>query len=143
MTANFPDRNMFLDFDRFFGNLDLFHKNGHPSQNTYPPHNVIKEGEDHYLIELAVAGYNPDDISVSIEEKNVLAVSCNKVQKEEVTSRKYVHTGISTKAFVKRFILSESMVVREAKVSDGILSIKIENIIPEEKKPRKIQLIKS
>lgn len=134
---------MFLDFDRFFGNLDIFQKNGFPIQNNYPPHNVIKEDEDHYVIELAVAGYNPDEISVSIEEKNVLAVSTNKIQKEENAARKYVHAGISTKAFLKKFILSESMVVREARVSDGILSIKIENIIPEDKKPRKIQLIKS
>jgi molecular chaperone IbpA len=142
MGNTFPDRNLFLDFDRFFGNLNYYNKNGFPAQNNYPPHNVIKESDNDYLIEFAVAGYNENEIKVTLEEKNLLVVQGSKPHKEEEVEKKYIHRGISTKSFTKKIILSDSMVVKKAEVSEGILSIWIENVVPEEKKPRVIELVR-
>lgn len=106
-------------------------------QNSlFPPHNIVKTGETTYAIELAVAGYKVDDIDI-IQDKNMLSISSKKLPDNTKT---YIHKGISEKSFEKKFVLNEHVIVKGATFTDGILSVNLEHIVPENLKPRKIQI---
>ena len=108
------------------------------SQTAFPPVNIIKTGDYTYNVELAVAGYKRDEIDITTE-KNSLRVTGKKVEKDE---REYIAKGIAGRTFSRQFVLSDTVVVRDANLADGILSIELENVIPEEQKPRKIEIRK-
>ena len=103
-----------------------------------PPHNIIKEGDEDYLIELAVAGFNTEGINVEVHQRT-LTVTGEHVKK----GREYIHRGISTKKFKRTFRLSENVEVHGADIQDGILAIHLKYVIPEEMRPRKIQIGKN
>ena len=126
------------DFQRemFFGFDSLFDAIKQPQQQSYPPYNVVKIGDTHFLIELAVAGFKSEDINLTLE-KGVLTISGTKEGKDE---RDYVHKGISTRSFSKNFTLSETIKVVGADIVDGVLLVGLENVIPEEDKPKTINL---
>jgi len=111
-------------------------------KENYPPYNIIKESEDSYVIELAVAGFKQDDIEIEIE-KNQLTVSSVQ-QPKDVTEDKvepeYLHRGISARSFARSFTLADHVEVDGASMKDGILSIKLHRKIPEELLPRKIAI---
>ena len=107
-----------------------------PGQNNYPPYNIVKVDEDNYAIELALAGFNEDEISIEVKD-GVLTVEG---RKDEETETKYLHKGISARQFRRAFTLADTIVVRDADFVNGILTIGLENVIPEEKKPRKISI---
>lgn len=111
-------------------------------KENYPPYNIIKESEDSYVIELAVAGFKQDDIEIEIE-KNQLTVSSVQ-QPKDVTEDKvepeYLHRGISARQFARSFTLADHVEVDGASMKDGILSIKLHRKIPEELLPRKIAI---
>ena len=110
------------------------------SPSSYPPHDIIKLDEDKYQISLAVAGLSRDDIDVTLKE-DVLTMRYDGDQSEEKVPE-YVYRGISKRRFKKEFVLSEHLIVRDDSVSleNGILSITLYRQIPEEKKPRKLQI---
>lgn len=129
-----------LGFDRFFHVLD--HASDFvPQANSFPPVNIVKEGENNYTVEIAVAGYDEDEIDVTVE-KNTLKVSGKKAEKDEKVERNYVYRGIAGRSFVRSFILADTVEVRDASLKNGILTVTLENVIPEAKKPRKIPLLK-
>ena len=138
MTSNsiqFP-RDIFLGFDSLF---DEMHRlNTAQKQPTYPPYNVVKKDDNHYLIEIAVAGFTKDDINLTLE-KGVLTVEGKKVEAENVTTQ-YVHKGISDRSFRRAFTLADTIEVVGADVIDGMLYIGLENVVPEEEKPKTINL---
>ena len=103
----------------------------------FPPTNLIKNDENNYTIEVAVAGYKQSEIEITSQQNSLKIVG----KKEEKDERTYVQKGIAGRNFAKEFTLADTVVVRDAKLSDGILSIHLENIIPEEKKPRKIEIL--
>jgi molecular chaperone IbpA len=124
--------------DLFFGFDDLFESLNNPTQQQpYPPYNVVKKDDNHYLIEIAVAGFKSDDITLTLE-KGVLIVEGSKKLKDTTTD--YVHKGISARDFTRSFTLAETIKVVGADIVDGLLMIGLENIIPEEDKPRTINL---
>jgi len=123
-----------IGFDKLF---DTMHRlNSTPQASGYPPYNIIKDG-DKYTVELAVAGFKRDEIEIELRE-DTLFIKGSKDKTEDKTQ--YVHKGIGTRSFQRSFTLSDDVLVRGADMSDGILYIALERVIPEEKKPRKIEI---
>jgi len=117
------------DIQRMKDNTEIFSTN-------YPPHNLIKINEDNYMIELAVAGFTKEEIDVSVHG-NQLDIHGLKLDEEETS---FVHKGIASRNFRKFFALGEYMEVVGASLSDGLLKVKIERIVPEDKKPKTIEI---
>lgn len=108
------------------------------SQQTYPPHNIIKVSDENYLIELAVAGLKEEDIDISVKDE-VLSIVYDTVD-EKKENKEYMHRGISARKFRKEFTLAEYVKVDSANLENGILTISLTKVIPEEMKPRKITI---
>jgi molecular chaperone IbpA len=125
-----------LGFENTFAALDNAAHLFTASQTAFPPVNIVKTGDYTYNVELAVAGYKKDEIEI-ITEKNSLRVVGKKTEKDE---REYLTKGIAGRQFSRQFVLSDTVVVQWAELADGILSIALENVIPEEQKPRKIEI---
>ena len=124
--------------DLFFGFDDLFNSLNNPKQQqSYPPYNVVKKDDNHYLIEIAVAGFQSDQIDLTLE-KGVLTVKGTRLLTDDITD--YVHKGISTRDFTRSFTLAETIKVVGADIVDGVLLIGLENTTPEEDKPQTIKL---
>jgi len=125
-----------IGFDQMFEQLNRTFANSKTDGN-YPPHNVVQIDETHYVIEVAVAGFADDEIDVELKE-NVLTVKGEQSgNRDEVT---YLHKGISNRNFVRSFPLAEHVEVRGATVRNGILSIDLEQIVPDEQKAKKIAI---
>ena len=118
-------------FDRFF-DMDLTRDSG------YPPYNIRKINEAQYVIEIALAGFSKDDIEVEVTEGSLAVRS----KKEEETNGddSFVHKGIAKRSFLRSWTLSDDIIVKGADLKDGMLVIDLEKVIPEEKKPRLIQI---
>jgi molecular chaperone IbpA len=125
-----------IGFDQMFETLNRTFANS-KSDGNYPPHNVIRIDDTHYVIELAVAGFNQSEIDVELKENN-LTVKGEKVTKDDATE--YLHKGISTRNFSRTFPLAEHIEVRGATVTNGILAIALEQVIPDEQRPKKIAI---
>lgn len=123
--------------DLFFGFDDLFNSLNNPQQQqSYPPYNVVKKDNNHYLIEIAVAGFRSDEIALTLE-KGILTVSGTK---DAPSNDDYIHKGISGRDFTRSFTLAETINVVGADIVDGVLLIGLESIVPEEDKPKTINL---
>ncbi len=129
--AIFP-RSSFVGFDHLFKELD--HTTRHANDH-YPPHNILKLNDDQYLIELAVAGFSQDELEVDIKERTLTVKGEHKSN-----GREYIHRGISTKKFKRTFRLSEYVEVHGADLVDGVLAIDLKFVLPEEMRPRKINI---
>jgi molecular chaperone IbpA len=127
----FP-RSAFVGFDHLFDELDRVARN---ANDQYPPHNIVKVDESRYLIELAVAGFSREELDVIVKDRSLRVVG-----KHENRGRDYIHRGISTKRFEKNFRLSEYVQVNGADLTDGILAIELEVVVPEEMRPRTIEI---
>ena len=122
-----------IGFNSIFNELDRVRSL--PTTN-YPPYNIRKgSSEDTYLIELAVAGFSEEDVNVSVKENN-LTVSGELSDKDNG----FVHQGISQRKFSRNFVLAEDVLVRGADLSNGILTVYAERIVPEEKKARTVEI---
>ena len=110
------------------------------TQPSYPPYNIEKTADDAYRISIAVAGFSDDDLSVEVKE-GALLVSAKKA--DEDASRTYLHRGIATRAFQRRFHLADHVRVVGASHVDGMLHIDLEREIPEALKPRRIEIAKA
>jgi molecular chaperone IbpA len=127
----FP-RSSFVGFDHLFNELEWTAK--HASDN-YPPHNILKTSDTEYLIELAVAGFSREELSVEVKERTLTVMG-----EHQSKGREYIHRGISTKKFKRTFRLSEHVNVNGADLVDGVLSIELKYVVPEELRPRKIEI---
>ena len=125
-----------VGFDQMFDQLNRTFMNS-KADGTYPPHNVVKIDDTHYAIELAVAGFSEQEIDVELKD-NVLTVKGEQIKEEQEIE--YLHKGISARNFVRTFPLAEHVEVRGATVKNGILAIALEQVIPEEQKPKKIAI---
>ena len=128
-------RSSFVGFDRIWNELDTALTNSVDQTNVFPRHNIVKTGDETYEIELALAGYDHDDLSVELKE-GVLVIEGEK----EDESVEYLHKGISTKKFRRTFRLNENVLVGDAKFVNGLLVISLEHKLPEEKKPQTITI---
>ena len=116
------------EFERAFGNT---------GNNTYPPYNVVKVTDEKFTMEFALAGLEKSDISVTTD-KNVLTIKAD--HSNEVEEKQYLHKGIATRKFTRSFSLPEFFEVEDAWYHDGILYISLIRNIPEEKKPKSIEI---
>ncbi len=105
---------------------------------AYPPYNIEKTGEDAYRLTMAVAGFAPSDIDVTVHENSLLVTG--KAKKEEDQSR-YLHRGIARRAFERRFSLADHIKVVGASLDHGMLHVDLAHEVPEEAKPRKIEIV--
>ena len=124
-----------LGFENFIRDVETIINSDKPI-TSFPPHNIIKADENKYVVELAVAGFSKDEIDIQVQE-NTLTIKGEKAEKPNVS---YLHRGIGTRSFTKEITIAETIVVHGAEFKDGILRIGLENIIPESKKPRKIEI---
>lgn len=138
MTIFGPLHNSTLGFDRFFDDVERMLKTDiQKMTSSFPPHNIIKLDDNRYLVELAVAGFSKDEIQITVEDGDLKIVG-SKSSKEEIGA--YLHRGIGTRAFTKTITIADTVEVRGAEFKDGILRIGLENVIPEHKKPRKVEI---
>lgn len=107
---------------------------------TYPPYNIEKTGDDSYRISIAVAGFAADDLNVEIRDSAVI-VSARKADEDD--GRTYLHRGIATRAFERRFTLADHVRVQGASHVDGMLHIDLLREIPEALKPRRVEITKA
>ena len=129
-----------IGFDEMFDQFESMLGNGGMVQSNYPPYNIRKAGKDKYAIEVAVAGFNKDDVEVEFEDK-LLTVRTKKVNKTvEKDGDEIIHKGISQRSFSKSFTIADDVKVSEAQLQDGLLTINCEKIIPEQKKKKLIPI---
>ena len=135
MTATFSTSNnpWFIGYEKLFEQLEA--RTG--STDNYPPHNIVKIDDDHFVVELAVAGFAESELDIEVKD-SLLTVSGARED-----TRIYAHKGISARKFSRQFTLNEHVNVTTAALANGILSIALERDIPEEERPRKIEIGKA
>lgn len=125
----------FVGFDRIFDRVNAASKL--TTVQKYPPYNIVKTDDSSYLIELAVAGFKEEDIEIELHD-GVLTISGDVRTDEE--NHEYVYRGIASRGFERRFTLADTVQVEEVTLKQGILTVRLKNVIPEEKKPRRIPI---
>ena len=130
-----PYRRSTIGFDRLFEFLE----NGSGEQaDNYPPYDIEKLSDDRYRITLAVAGFSQSEIDITARQ-NLLTVTGRKAE-NRARDGSFVHMGIATRAFERRFELADFVRAEDAQMKDGLLSIELVREIPEAMKPRKIEI---
>lgn len=123
-----------VGFDRL---ADLLDAATSEAANGYPPYNIERTGENAYRIDIAVAGFKPAELAIEVKE-NLLTVQGRKSADDQ--SRRYLHRGLAERNFERRFQLADYVVVAEAQLADGLLSVSLRRELPEALKPRKIEI---
>jgi molecular chaperone IbpA len=123
----------FIGFNRELSRLNTAHKT---NSQTYPPYDLLKLDEDTYRISLAVAGFSRENIDISVDNRTLII----KGEIVEVLDAEVVHKGIAGRKFVRSFALGEYMEVTGAEMKDGMLHINVDRVIPEDKKPKTIEI---
>jgi len=123
-----------VGFDRMAALLETAATSEAPG---YPPYNIARTDENAYRIELAVAGFRPEELSIEVKE-NRLAISGRKAANDEVKT--YLHRGLAERNFERRFQLADYVVVTDADLADGLLTVSLKRELPEALKPRRVQI---
>ena len=127
-----PMARQFVGFDSLFNELNEMAER---KESNYPAYNIAKDDEEHYRIEVALAGFSNSDLSIETE-KGVLKIEANKTE----DGSNYIHQGIAQRGFSKMFRLAEHMKVDDARFVDGILTIALRREIPEADRPQQIAI---
>lgn len=121
-----------IGFDSLFYSLDTL-----ASHNTsFPPHNIVKIDDESYALEMAVAGFNDEEISITLDKSELIIAG----SKKNPRTSGFIHHGIATRSFTKKFEIAEHIVVKEATIDNGILTVELKLEIPEELKPKQIPI---
>jgi molecular chaperone IbpA len=126
-----------IGFDTMFDQMERRFSNS--VSNNYPPHNILKTGENQYEIQLAVTGFDKSEISVTVED-NILFVKGESMT-TEYPQEQYLHRGLATRDFVKEFPLAEHIEVVGAETKNGMLTVKLVRNVPESAKPKVIDIV--
>jgi molecular chaperone IbpA len=124
-----------IGFDEQFNRLQKFHDDMAKNIPNYPPYNIVKKDENHYTIELAVAGFGQSDIDIEMEDGKLVVRGNIKAEEAEDN---FLFRGIANRAFSRAFVLNDEVEVKDAELFNGMLKIFLERLIPEQKKPKKI-----
>jgi len=124
-----------IGFDQLFDNVERRFAN--QVQNNYPPYNVIKHDDNTFEIEVAVAGFNKEDITVQVDQDQLIIKG---QQPQTSTEVQYMHRGLAARDFERTWTLADHMEVGGAELTNGILSVKLTRIVPEALKPRLIAI---
>ena len=125
-----------VGFDRLAALMEAASKA--EASTGYPPYNIEATGDDTYRIEVAVAGFRPDELSVDVKE-SVLTVTGRKAANTD-DAKRYLHRGLAERSFERRFQLADHVVVLDADLADGLLSVTLKRELPESMKPRRIEI---
>ena len=127
-----------VGFDRLAGLLESAARTS--QENGWPPYNIETTGENAYRIEIAVAGFKPDELTLEVKE-NLLTVTGRKTANDDAgAGRTYLHRGLAERDFERRFQLADYVVVKGADLTNGLLSIELNRELPEALKPRQIEI---
>ena len=126
----------FVGFDNLFNELETISSQ---KQNSFPAHDILRISEDEYEITLALSGFNKDDISIDVHD-GVLTIKGNGGTEVQNDKLQYLYKGIAKRSFEQKFRLEQYVDVKDAKLSNGLLTISLLREIPEERKPRQITL---
>ena len=133
------DKNKFIPYSIGFDNLfDRLFDMDLESSSSYPPYNISKVDDNNYIIEMALAGFNKDDIEIELADSELTVRS--KKREDSNKDVNLIHQGISHRSFNRKFTLSEEILVKNAEMKNGMLIIKLEKFIPENKKPKLINI---
>ena len=124
-----------VGFDRIFDNLSRYTSDNMQSTG-FPPYNIRKEGDYNYVIEMALAGFGKEDIEVEVADGTLSVRSVKENSEDDST----VYRGISYRRFERKFTMADDIVVNGAKLENGMLTVELERVVPEEKKPRLIKV---
>ena len=125
----------FIGIDR---ELDRFRNvYGTASRQSYPPYDLVKLGEDDYILTMAIAGFSRNDLEITVAN-GTLTVTGEIADTDDILE--YVHKGIAARKFTRTFALGEYMEVKSADMENGLLNINVKRVIPEEKKPKHITI---
>jgi molecular chaperone IbpA len=122
-----------VGFDRYF-NVPI------PQNGNYPPHNIVKYSDDTYAIEVAVAGFTKEEVTVEVDQDQLTIRGIKNRPNESTGQIEYLHRGLAARDFEQTFTLAEYMEVKGAKVENGMLQIDIQRHVPEALKPRQIEI---
>lgn len=138
MTINHPS---FVGFETLFDKIDRIGRQQTPG---YPPHNILKfdNNEEDFVLEIALAGYKEEDVEIVLE-KGTLTVQTKKEYESELDGIVYLHKGVSTKKFRKSFTIADDIEVIGASMTNGMLQIELHKFVPDEDKPRVIDITPS
>ena len=128
--------NQTVGFDKFLDNLKAV-SDTFPKQPVYPPYNIRKIDDNHYVIELAVAGFSTQEIDIEMDGSNLTIRGNSQVTDDE---SQFIHQGIAKRAFTRTFQVADTVEVKNADMINGMLKIWLERFIPEEQKPRKVPI---
>jgi molecular chaperone IbpA len=130
-----------VGFDRLASLLESAARTS--QENGWPPYNIETTGENAYRIEIAVAGFKPDELNIEVKE-NLLTVTGRKTANDDAgANRTYLHRGLAERDFERRFQLADYVIVTEAALDNGLLSISLKRELPEALKPRRIEIASS
>ena len=129
---------LFVGFERIHDRMNQFNDTLSKNAPSYPPYNIHKD-DDQYIIEMAVAGFTEDDIDIEVQDDVLKVVGSASTS---TNSSSYLHRGIANRGFTRNFNLAETIEVKSASLVNGMLQICLENIVPENKKPRKVNINK-
>lgn len=132
----------FKDFDKFFvgfedqvNHMNKLHEDLTKNIPNYPPYNIRKTGENTYVIELAIAGFDKSEVEIEIDEGKLL-IRGN--VKQETEANDYLHRGIANRAFTRAFAIDDQVEVKDAELFNGMLKVFLERLVPEKPAPKKI-----
>jgi len=125
-----------LGFDNLFDNFEQRFAN--QIQQNYPPYNILKHDEDTYEIEIAVTGFTPEEVTVEIDQNQLIVKGERK--RDEDAEPQYLHRGLATRDFTRSWTLAEHMVVGEGRIKNGVLTVSLTREVPEALKPRVLKL---
>ena len=129
-----------VGFDSIFDEFDRMLESTERYSTNYPPYNIKRVNDTDYRIEVALAGYDKDDIEVELKDSALTVRNKTKEQTIDEKGNGVIHKGISTRQFERAFTISEDIKVKDAELKNGLLTIDLERIIPNEKKPRLIDI---
>ena len=121
-----------IGFDR---TLHLLERADTHSSSNYPPYNIVKIDEENFQIEMAVAGFDKKEVSISKEKEKLIIEG-----EQDTESKEYVHQGLASRSFKRSFTLADDIIVKGADMKNGILIVSLERIVPEEDKPQEIKI---
>ena len=129
-----------VGFDSIFDEFDRMLESTERYSTNYPPYNIKRVNDTDYRIEVALAGYDKDDIEVELKDSALTVRNKTREQTIDEKGNDIIHKGISTRQFERAFTISEDIKVKDAELKNGLLTIDLERIIPDEKKPRLIDI---
>jgi molecular chaperone IbpA len=125
-----------IGFDDIFNNFETRFAN--QINNTYPPYNILKHDEDTYEIEIAVTGFEKDEITVEIDQNNLVVKGARK--EVDIKEPVYLHRGLASRDFTRSWELGQHIEVSEGTIKNGVLTIGLKRVVPESLKPRVLKL---